>query len=229
MVRRPRQGWALFAAMTRPVPRRRRASPTGPSARGNPLLDAALGGRRRRPATWRARRSRFGIASSALWATVTTAASSGAVNAMHDSFTPLGGLVPLFNMQLGEVVFGGVGAGLYGMLVFVDARRLHRRADGRPHARVPRQEDRGARDEAGDARASWCCPLRASSASRAWRRSLPDGARGARQPRAARLREILYAFTSAAGNNGSAFAGLTRTRPSTTRRSGSRCCSAASG
>jgi K+-transporting ATPase ATPase A chain len=62
--------------------------------------------------------TRFGIANSALWATATTAASNGSVNAMHDSFTPLGGLVPLFMMQLGEVVYGGVGCGLYGMLVF---------------------------------------------------------------------------------------------------------------
>ena len=109
------------------------------------------GGPRRRPAppgTWRARRSASGVASSALFATVTTDASCGAVNAMHDSFTPLGGLVPLVNIQLGEVIFGGVGAGLYGMLVFVAPLRLHRRPHGRPHARVPRQEDRGARDEA---------------------------------------------------------------------------------
>ena len=88
---------------------------------------------------------RFGIANSALFATVTTDASCGAVNSMHDSFTPLGGLVPLVNIQLGEVIFGGVGAGLYGMLVMVRARRLHRRPDGGPHARVPGQEDRGAR------------------------------------------------------------------------------------
>ena len=91
--------------------------------RGNPRL-AALGvdqrGERRssRAATWRARRSRFGIANSALWATATTAASNGSVNSMHDSFTPLGGLVPMCLMQLGEVIFGGVGSGLYGMLVF---------------------------------------------------------------------------------------------------------------
>ena len=70
---------------------------------------------------------------------------------MHDSFTPLGGLVPLVNIQLGEVIFGGVGAGLYGMLVMVVLTRLHRRADGRAHARVPRQEDPGA------ARCRWRC------------------------------------------------------------------------
>src|SRR5207244_6734162 len=68
---------------------------------------------------WEGKEIRFGIANSALWATITTNTSCGAVNAMHDSFTPLGGLVPLANIQLGEVVFGGVGAGLYGMLVYV--------------------------------------------------------------------------------------------------------------
>ena len=89
---------------------------------GNPIL-AKLGVEtaatpRSPAATWRARKSRFGIAASALFATVTTDASCGAVNSMHDSFTPLGGLVPLFNIQTGEVIFGGVGAGLYGMLLF---------------------------------------------------------------------------------------------------------------
>ena len=86
---------------------------------------------------------RFGIFNSALFATVTTDASCGAVNAMHDSFTPLGGLVPLFNIAAGEVVFGGVGAGLYGMLVFVILAVFHCRPDGRAHARIPGQEDRG--------------------------------------------------------------------------------------
>ena len=92
---------------------------------------------------------RFGIANSALWATATTAASNGSVNAMHDSFTPLGGLVPMWLMQLGEVIFGGVGSGLYGMLLFVIVAGVHRRADGRTDAGVPGQEDRGPRDEDG--------------------------------------------------------------------------------
>ena len=93
---------------------------------------------------------RFGIAASALFATVTTDASCGAVNSMHDSYTPLGGLVPLFNIQTGEVIFGGVGAGLYGMLLFA-ILRVHRRADGRPHAGVPGQEDRAEGSEDGHA------------------------------------------------------------------------------
>ena len=90
---------------------------------------------------------RFGIFNSALFATVTTDASCGAVNSMHDSFTPLGGLVPLFNIQLGEVVFGGVGAGLYGMLVFVVLAVFLAGLMVGTHARVPRQEDRGLRCE----------------------------------------------------------------------------------
>ena len=79
---------------------------------------------------------RFGIANSGLWAAATTAASNGSVNSMHDSYTPLGGLVPMWLMQLGEIVFGGVGSGLYGMLDLRDHRRLRRGADGRPHAGV---------------------------------------------------------------------------------------------
>ncbi len=94
---------------------------------------------------------RFGIADSALFATVTTDASCGAVNSMHDSFTPLGGLVPLFNIELGEVVFGGVGAGLYGMLMYRHPGGLHRRPDGGPHARVSGQEDRAEGSQDGDA------------------------------------------------------------------------------
>ena len=114
MARDQRQGWTLFAAMAL-------LFFAGVSvaywaeASGNPVL-AATGGA---PGlgNMEGKETRFGIANSALYATVTTDASCGAVNAMHDSFTPLGGLVPLFNIQLGEVVFGGVGAGLYGMLV----------------------------------------------------------------------------------------------------------------
>ena len=102
------------------------------------------GGQRRRlsraraatAATWRARRSGSASPLSALFAVITTAASCGAVNAMHDSFTALGGMIPLINMELGEVVIGGVGAGLYGMLLFVDRRDLRRRADGRAHAGI---------------------------------------------------------------------------------------------
>ena len=122
MVEDTRQGWALFAAMSRDVPHRRlrrvlgragaaiRSSPSWASRRA--ATDAQPGG------NMEGKEVRFGIAQSALFATVTTDASCGAVNGMHDSFTPLGGLVPLFNMQTGEVIFGGVGAGLYGILLY---------------------------------------------------------------------------------------------------------------
>ena len=95
---------------------------------------------------------RFGIVASALFAVITTAASCGAVNAMHDSFTALGGMIPLINMQLGEIIVGGVGAGLYGMLLFVVLTVFIAGPDGRPHAGICRQEDRGARGQDGDAR-----------------------------------------------------------------------------
>ena len=154
---------------------------------------------------------RFGIANSALFATVTTDASCGAVNSMHDSFTSIGGLVPLVNIQLGEVVFGGVGAGLYGMLVYGRLVGFYRRVDGRSDARIPGQEDRSAGNEAGDAlRAdlSACdsCLLRLVGCC-ALRRVVVE------QCRPARLSEILYAYTSGAGNNGSAFAGLNANTP----------------
>ena len=152
--------------------------------------------------------ARFGIANSALFATVTTDASCGAVNAMHDSFTPIGGMVPLVNMMLGEVIFGGVGAG---HVRHPDLRRaggVHRRPDGRPHARVPRQEDRGLRRADGDAgragvpaRRSWCSP-----ASRRCRRT--SARRASRIPARTACRRSSTPTPRAPANNGSAFAGI---------------------
>ena len=123
MVRQPAARLGGLVGDVRAVPRRRHHRLLGRGAR-QPDPRGARGGRRRdrraiRAATWRARRSGSASPTRALYATVTTDASCGAVNAMHDSFTPLGGLVPLVNIQLGEVIFGGVGAGLYGMLVMV--------------------------------------------------------------------------------------------------------------
>ena len=121
MVRDTRQGWALLAAMLAIfVPLL--VGAIAAEQAGNPAL-AALGvdqqpGDQHGGGNMEGKEVRFGIANSALWATATTAASNGSVNAMHDSFTPLGGLVPMWLMQLGEVVFGGVGSGLYGMLMF---------------------------------------------------------------------------------------------------------------
>src|SRR5690606_14902349 len=125
MVGDTRQGWALLAAMTLIFVMLLAGTVSAEQA-GNPWL-AELGADQRASAlqsggNMEGKEVRFGIANSALWATATTAASNGSVNAMHDSFTPLGGLVPLFLMQLGEVIFGGVGSGLYGMLMFAIVR-----------------------------------------------------------------------------------------------------------
>jgi len=154
---------------------------------------------------------RFGVAGSALYATITTDASCGAVNAMHGSFTPLGTLVTLFNIQLGEVAFGGVGAGLYGMLVMAILSVF---IAGLMVGRTP--EYLGKRIETREVKlsmlyvlvfpvlvlglAAWSCVTPAGVSSVA-----NSGPRG--------LSEILYAFTSAAGNNGSALAGLSANTP----------------
>ena len=133
----------------RAVRRRRRASPTGPRRRATRCSTRSASTRR---GNMEGKEVRFGIGARALFAVITTAASCGAVNAMHDSFMPLGGLVPLFNMQLGEIIVGGVGAGLYGMLIFVLLAVFIAGLMVGPHAGIPRQEDRGARGQAGHAR-----------------------------------------------------------------------------
>ena len=171
---------------------------------GNPRLIAL--GLDRSSGNMEGKEMRFGIFDSALFATVTTDASCGAVNAMHDSFTPLGGLVPLVNIQLGEVVFGGVGSGLYGMLVFVVLTVF---LAGLMVGRTP--EYLGKKIEARDVKlcaltllilifsilgfAAWAAVCRWGTA-----------ALGNQGPHG--LSELLYAFSSAAGNNGSAFGGL---------------------
>jgi K+-transporting ATPase ATPase A chain len=149
---------------------------------------------------------RFGVAGSSLFATVTTAASCGAVNSMHDSFTPLGGLVPLFNIQLGEVVFGGVGSGLYGMLLFVVLAVF---LTGLMVGRTP--EYMGKKIEAFDVKVSVLAvlvPVFCILGFAAWAAVSRWGLAGPANAGPHGLSEILYAFSSAAGNNGSAFAGL---------------------
>jgi K+-transporting ATPase ATPase A chain len=154
---------------------------------------------------------RFGIFNSAFFAVITTAASCGAVNAMHDSFTPIGGLIPLLNIQLGEVVFGGVGAGLYGMLVFVVLTVF---LAGLMIGRTP--EYLGKKIEAYDVKVSAIAvlvPIFSILGFTAWA-SVSDwgtAALGNSGPHG--LSEILYAFSSASGNNGSAFAGLNGNTP----------------
>jgi K+-transporting ATPase ATPase A chain len=150
---------------------------------------------------------RFGIFNSALFATVTTDASCGAVNAMHDSFTPLGGLVPLFNIQTGEVIFGGVGAGLYGMLVFVVLAVF---IAGLMVGRTP--EYLGKKIEAYDVKLVMIVLMVLSTtilAFTAWGAVSDWGKAGLNNSGPHGFSEILYAFSSAVGNNGSAFGGLT--------------------
>ena len=196
MARDQRQGWALFGAMALLFFAGVTAAYWA-EAPGNPIArrPRRLAGPR---ATWRARRSASASPNSALYATVTTAASCGAVNAMHDSFTPLGGLVPLFNIQLGEVVFGGVGAGLYGMLVMAILVGVHRRAHGGPHARVPRQEDRDARGEARDALRP-DLPAGDPRLRGVGRRVAPYGLSSLNNAGPHGLSEILYAFIERRG------------------------------
>jgi K+-transporting ATPase ATPase A chain len=150
---------------------------------------------------------RFGIANSALYATVTTDASCGAVNAMHDSFTPLGGLVPMLNMQIGEVVFGGVGAGLYGILIFVILTVF---IAGLMVGRTP--EYMGKKIQRREVQMTMLYILGAAVpilVLTAISVVLPAGLKGLNNAGPHGFSEILYAFSSATANNGSAFAGLT--------------------
>ena len=154
---------------------------------------------------------RFGIAESALFATITTAASCGAVNSMHDSYTPLGGMVPLLLIQLGEVVFGGVGSGLYGMLIFAILAVF---IAGLMIGRTP--EYLGKKIEAFEMKmvsvAILVTPLLVLIGT-AMAVLLADGRAGILNPGAHGFSEVLYALSSAANNNGSAFAGLSANTP----------------
>ena len=212
MVKNQRHGWAVWAAMFAlffgGV-----ATTYWAEARGNPI-HAARGVDVAASATnpggnMEGKEVRFGVANSALYATVTTDASCGAVNAMHDSFTPLGGLVPLVNIQLGEVVFGGVGAGLYGMLVMVVITVF---IAGLMVGRTP--EYLGKKIQAREVQAAMLYVLVFPAAiltMTAVSVLLPAGLEGLNNAGPHGLSEILYAFSSTAGNNGSAFAGLTGT------------------
>ena len=201
-----RQGWALLAAML--VLFTAGAAITyWAEAAGNPVLHhlGVAGG------NMEGKEVRFGVAASALFAAVTTAASCGAVNAMHDSFTALGGLIPLFNIQLGEIVIGGVGSGIYGFLLFA---LLSVFVAGLMVGRTP--EYVGKKIEAREVKLAVLaivmlplCILGLTAVSVV----LPDGLAGPLNKGPHGFSEILYAFTSATGNNGSAFAGLSAGTP----------------
>jgi potassium-transporting ATPase potassium-binding subunit len=203
MVKNRRHGWAVWSAMAVLFLAGVLVCWHAESV-GNPHLtalgvDAASG-------NMEGKEVRFGIFNSALFATITTDASCGAVNSMHDSFTPLGGLVPLVNMELGEVVFGGVGAGLYGMLVFVILTVF---LAGLMVGRTP--EYLGKKIEAYDIKVSvlallvLCFSILGFAA---WATVRPWGIIGLNNTGPHGLSELLYAYSSAVGNNGSAFAGL---------------------
>jgi potassium-transporting ATPase potassium-binding subunit len=214
MVGDERQGWAIFAAMgvlfLAGV-----ATVYWAEAAGNPGFAAAhidtapsalqAGG------NMEGKEVRFGIANSALFATVTTDASCGAVNTMHDSLTPLGGMIPLINIQLGEIIFGGVGSGMYGMLLFAIVAVF---VAGLMVGRTPQYL--GKKLEAREVKmtilAILILPLSILGFT-ALATVLPDGLAGLANSGPHGFSEILYAYTSATGNNGSAFAGLSANTP----------------
>ena len=208
MAKSQRQGWAILAAMGLLF-----LAGVGSAYWAEAHPNPALGGLAVSQASgnMEGKETRFGVAASALFATVTTDASCGAVNSMHDSFTPLGGLVPLVNIQLGEVVFGGVGAGLYGMLVFVVLSVF---IAGLMVGRTP--EYLGKKIEAREMKLAMLYvlvfPFIILGFS-AWAVVSPLGLAGLNNAGPHGLSEILYAFTSGAGNNGSAFAGLNANTP----------------
>ena len=208
MARDQKQGWAIFSAMAV-------LFFVGVTtayhfeAGGNPIMNGmainqSLG-------NMEGKEVRFGVANSALFATITTGASCGAVNSMHDSFTSIGGLVPLLNIQLGEVIFGGVGAGLYGMLVMVVLSVF---IAGLMVGRTP--EYLGKKIEAREMKLAMLYilifPLVILVFS-GWSVAAPYGVSSLNNTGPHGLSEILYAFTSATGNNGSAFAGLNANTP----------------
>jgi len=210
----PRQGLAVLAAMT--ILFVAAVLVVTPQEQlGNPQL-AALGVDQTASAAqpggnMEGKESRFGIAASALFATITTAASCGAVNGMHDSFTPLGGAVPLVMIQLGEVVFGGVGAGLYGMLIFAILAVF---IAGLMIGRTP--EYLGKKIESFEMKMTSVAILVTPIlvlAGTAIAVLVDAGRAGIANPGAHGFSEILYAFSSAANNNGSAFAGLSANTP----------------
>jgi potassium-transporting ATPase potassium-binding subunit len=209
-----RQGWAVLAAMTA-IFVVSVVVVTAQEQQGNPLL-AQLGVDQAASATqpggnMEGKEARFGIAATGLFAAITTAASCGAVNAMHDSFTPLGGMVPLVLMQLGEVVFGGVGTGLYSMLVFAILAVF---IAGLMIGRTP--EYLGKKIETYEMKMTSIAILVTPIlvlAGAAIAVLADAGKAGIANPGAHGFSEILYALTSAANNNGSAFAGLSANTP----------------
>ena len=207
MVKDRRQGWAIFAAMTvifviYLVPC------VWSEQAGNPMFHQ-LG--LSTTANWEGKDVRIGIGDSALWATATTAASNGSVNAMHDSFTPMGGLIPLFLLNLGEVIYGGVGCGLYGMLMFAVVTVF---IAGLMVGRTP--EYLGKKIEAYEMKMASlfilipCCLVKLGSALAI---IVNQASSSMSNPGAHGFSQLLYAYSSMGANNGSAFAGFNANVP----------------
>jgi K+-transporting ATPase ATPase A chain len=201
MVKDRRQGWAIFAAMTLIFVVALGVCVWAEQA-GNPRVNqlGVAGG------NMVGKETRFGITNSALWATATTCASNGSVNSMHDSFTPIGGLVPLLMLQLGEVVYGGVGSGLYGMLAYVIVAVF---VAGLMVGRTP--EYLGKKVESYEMKMAsimLLIPAVLLLTGTAIGVTTDAGTSSMNNPGAHGFSEVLYAFTSASNNNGSAFAGL---------------------
>jgi len=214
MVGDTRQGWAILAAMTI-VFVVLLAVCVGAEQSGNPLLTKAgadqTASALQPGGNMEGKEVRFGVVNSALWATATTSASNGSVNSMHDSFTPLGGLVPMWLMQLGEVIFGGVGSGLYGMLMFAIVGVF---VAGLMIGRTP--EYLGKKIEAFEmqmASIAVLVPVLCVLVGTAVGVVLDAGKAGVANPAMHGFSEILYGFSSASNNNGSAFAGLSANTP----------------
>jgi len=214
MVGDTRQGWAILAAMTIIFVALLGLAVWAEQS-GNPAL-ASLGVDQTQSATnpggnMEGKEVRFGVTNSALWAVATTAASNGSVTAMHDSFMPLGGLAAMWMMQLGEVVYGGVGSGLYGMLAFVIVAVF---VAGLMVGRTP--EYLGKKIEAYEMKMAsimLLIPIVLAKVATAIAVLAPAGIATIWNPGAHGFSEVLYAFSSAANNNGSAFAGLGANNP----------------
>jgi len=208
MIGDTRQGWALMAAMAILFAGFLAVCVISEQA-GNPIL--AKLGVEQPLGNMEGKEVRFGVTNSALWATATTSASNGSVNSMHDSFTPLGGLVPMVLMQLGEIVFGGVGSGLYGMIVFAIVAVF---IAGLMVGRTP--EYVGKKIEAYEVKMASLAvlfPFFAALIGTAVAVVIEPGVAGMANPGAHGFSEVLYGFSSASNNNGSAFAGLGANTP----------------
>jgi len=208
LVNDPRQGWAVYAAMSAIFLVLTFAA-VGAEETANPRL-ASLGVEAS-AGNLEGKEVRFGAATSALWATATTAASNGSVNSMHDSYTPLGGLVPMWLMQLGEVIFGGVGSGLYGMLVFAIIAVF---IAGLMVGRTP--EYLGKKIQAYEMKMASLViliPPFVVLVGTALAVVIEPGVSSMSNPGPHGFSQVLYAFSSAGNNNGSAFAGLSANTP----------------